>query len=154
MDKTLVKILNMATSSSFEESNIAIEQAYRMMKKQGKGIEDIQFNSLYNGNLVAIKMIARFAHEHTEQKDRGEYINNWASSVYGSQNGDTVLNELSLKNSKNSRLESELESLRDSLKQSQEKLLKEQQNVKKYINLFRKKHGECMELLEKVETSR
>ncbi len=152
MDNILIKILNMATSNSYEESNIAIEQAYKIMKKQGKGLEDIQFNSLYNGNLVAIKMIARFAHEHTAQKDRGDYINMWAGSVYGSDNKATVLNKLSLKNSKNTSLEKELETVKNSLKHSQEKLLQEQENVKTYINLVKKKHRECMDLVEKIES--
>ncbi|MBF0444635.1 MAG: hypothetical protein HQL68_03535, partial [Magnetococcales bacterium] len=49
-------------------------------------------------------------------------------------------------------LEEELENLKNSLKQSQAQLMKEKENVKKYIHLFRKKHGECMELLEKVES--
>jgi hypothetical protein len=158
MDKMLIKILNMATSNSFQESNNAIEQAYKIMKKQGKGLEDIQFNSLYNGKLVAIKMIARFAHEHTEQKDRGDYINMWASNVYGSNKKDNapvkkekISNEVSEIYSKHCILEQELDILKDSLKESEQKLLKEQENVKKYIDLFRKKQVECMDLLEKVE---
>ncbi|MBF0193403.1 MAG: hypothetical protein HQL71_02550 [Magnetococcales bacterium] len=153
MDKILVKILNMATSNSYEESNNAIEQAYRIMKRQGKGLEDIQFNSLYNGKLVAIKMIARFAHEHAAPKDRGDYINMWTSNVYGNNTNEKVLPEMSVTDSQYCILEQELDILKDSLKESEEKLLREQENVKKYINLFRKKHVECMNLMEKVESN-
>jgi hypothetical protein len=155
MDATLVKILNMATSGSFEESNIAIEQAYKYMKKNGKGIEDIDFNSLYNGEVVAIKIIARLSHDHTDQSD---YIGMWANTIYG-QGGQSDVRqakqEIRIKERQNEKLERELERVKDELVNTHDRLEEEQENVEKYLGIIQEKHdGLLAALNESRENAR
>ncbi|MBF0382772.1 MAG: hypothetical protein HQL69_17255 [Magnetococcales bacterium] len=147
MDKTLVKILNMATSGSYEESNIAIEQAYRYMKRKGQNLEDIQFSSLYNGEVIAIKMIARFAHEQKSHQMQGDYISSWANTIYGGGSNVDSRREILLKKTQNANLAKELASVKKTLKETQNQLLQEQQNVEKYLDVINGKHSELLETL-------
>jgi hypothetical protein len=147
MDKTLVKILNMATSGSYEESNIAIEQAYKYMKRKGQNLEDIQFNSLYNGDVIAIKMIARFAHEHGTHQKQGDYINSWANTIYGGNSQGDVRREMQLKKTQNANLAKELAWVKKTLVETQSQLLEEQQNVEKYLDVINGKHSELLNTL-------
>lgn len=86
MDKTLEKILNKATSSSYIESMIAIDQAYKHMKKKKYDIKTINFNALYNGDIVAVKLISRFSHDYIDNNERANFINTWTRAVYGTGN--------------------------------------------------------------------
>ncbi|MBF0359035.1 MAG: hypothetical protein HQL70_10545 [Magnetococcales bacterium] len=148
MDKTLVKILNMATSGSYEESNIAIEQAYKYMKKRGSKLEDIEFNSLYNGNVVAIKLIARFAHDQATHQDRDNYISGWAKAIYGGNSKGGVSQDVALKNAS---LERELATVKQTLMQTQQDLLQEQENVEKYLTIINEKYGSLVATLENCQ---
>ncbi|MBF0193573.1 MAG: hypothetical protein HQL71_03405 [Magnetococcales bacterium] len=151
MDKTLVKILNMATSGSYDESNNAIEQAYKYMKRKGQKLEDIEFNSLYNGDVIAIKLIARFAHEQTSSKQQGDYISSWASTIYGNGNSNSsqkdIRREIQLRKTQNANLAKELAMVKRSLVETQNKLLEEQQNVEKYLDVINGKHSELLNTL-------
>ncbi len=154
MDKTLVKILNMATSGSFEESNNAIEQAYRYMKRTGKKLEDIEFNSLYNGDVVAIKMIARFSHEHDFHKDQGEFINTWTNNIYGKAPSGTsqqARHEIMVRDRQNQKLQRELNAVKGELRQTRVRLEEEQKSVEKYLGIIKEKHAGLLEALEESQ---
>ncbi|MBF0456218.1 MAG: hypothetical protein HQL72_15550 [Magnetococcales bacterium] len=157
MDAILVKILNMVTSGSYEESSIAVEQAYRYMKKNGKSLDDVNFNALYNGDVVAIKLIARFAHDYQSQKDQSRYISSWAKTVYGlrGERDDQQDQHVALIRNKNQRLERELdhtkrelEKLRESFAVSEQfhseenlRLKGEQEEMEQYLNEVKEKHN-------------
>jgi hypothetical protein len=151
MDETLVKILNMATSGSYEESNIAIEQAYKYMKKKGNNLDDINFNALYNGHVVAIKMIARFSHEQTFHKDQGEYITEWTKNIYGTTSGGRQVKtrqEVLAVQAQNGRLKAELDRAKKNLAKTRSDLTKEQENVEKYMEIIKDKHEGLISTLE------
>jgi hypothetical protein len=152
MDKTLVKILNMATSGSFEESNIAIEQAYKYMKKKGTKLEDLNFNGLYNGHIVAIKMIARFSYEQPNQKDQASYISSWTRTVYGTGSKGGSNREVMLVNQQKKKLEVELKSVKNQLVQAQFDLQKEQDNVENYLETITQKHKGLIAALAESES--
>ena len=167
MDQTLVKILNMATSGSYEESNNAIEQAYRYMKKKGKDIKDIEFNSLYNGNVIAIKLIARFSHDYKFQNEQSDYITQWTRAIYGGNEHGNINHEILQKNNQNKHLQRELQQVKTELEKARrelaesekhyivenKKLKEEQESIEEYLQVIKEQHqslidtlGECQGL--------
>ncbi|MBF0448142.1 MAG: hypothetical protein HQL67_08090 [Magnetococcales bacterium] len=157
MDKTLVKILNMATSGSHEESTIAIEQAYQFMKKRDLDLEDVQFDSLYNGDVVAIRLIYRFSQEIPFHKDQGVFIQTWVKKTYGSnpaQQGRPTQHNIFTDIKKNDQLERELKrvrSLSESMKRECESTKKIYEHTRAQLDYSKKLYEQTKRELELIK---
>jgi hypothetical protein len=122
MDEHLIKILNKATSDSYQESNVAIDHAYQYMKKADLNIDDINFDSLYNGDVVAIKLITRFSDELKNNNDKSKYINKWTKKLYSINEHYHYSEEILLSK------DIEIASLKNKLKRQKNYSLKNRQN--------------------------
>lgn len=158
MDSTLVKILNMASSGSLTESDIAIEQSFNYMKKRGQSLRDVDFGALYRGDLVGIRLISRFAREITDPEERGAYIRSWTREFYGTQIREKIV---AADDKRTTQLKEELAKIQKELVLTQKELVVTRKEAARIQDAWRKlqeeqsRHQERLHpLQESLETAR
>ena len=86
--KKLYNILNRIATTSKSEANEAIKIAINIMKKDSIDLKDIDLSQVYSKDIIFIQLLAEFAGDIIDVKEREKYIAEHIKLAYGNVKQD------------------------------------------------------------------